>query len=248
MLEVRGLCAGYGRIQVLQDVSIAAQAGQITALIGPNGAGKTTLCRALSHVIKPSRGDIMLDGENLRGRRPHEITRRGLVQVPEGRHVFEQLSVHDNLLLAGRYGRGRGDERGDLLARCFEIFPRLVDKQRDAAGMLSGGEQQMVSIARALMVKPSALVLDEPSFGLAPQLVDEIFDVLARLAAEGMAIVLVEQNAEAALTMAARACVMQGGKVVLEGSGTELLANENVRKLYLGAPANSGWEDTRPAT
>ncbi len=231
LLEVEGLAAQYGRVAALHDVSLAVAPGQLVALVGSNGAGKTTLLRAISGVRPASAGRIAFDGSDITGLTPARRVRLGIVQVPEGRQVFAPLSVEDNLILGG-YTRRAGIEEG--IARAFRMFPVLAEKRRLPAGALSGGQQQMLAIARALMAAPRLLLLDEPSMGLAPLLTAEIFAAIAALKRAGTTILLVEQNATQALRVADYAYVMETGRIVLEGPGAELARNEKVKAAYLG--------------
>ncbi len=232
MLSVEGLDVFYGGVQALRGVSLSVGAGELVAVIGANGAGKTTLLRAISGVVQLRRGRIELDGRSLRGLAPHQITRLGVAHAPEGRQIFPRLTVLDNLRL-GAYARGDGQVREDL-DRVFSYFPVLAARRRQVAGTLSGGEQQMLAIGRALMSRPRLLLLDEPSLGLAPLLVRTIFTVIERIRADGRAILLVEQNARMALSIADRAYVMETGRVVLTGSAAELAASPEVKVAYLG--------------
>jgi len=235
-LAVSGLCAGYDRLEVLQGVDLAVGAGELVAVIGANGAGKTTLLRTLSGLIKPSAGEVRLGDERVAGIPAEKLAARGIAHVPENRLVFPTLSVQDNLAL-GAYARGRSG-RADLVAdrqRMFELFPRLRDRVTQAAGTLSGGEQQMLAIARGLMARPSLLLLDEPSLGLAPKIVKEIFAALVRLRDDdNLSILLVEQNARAAFKIADRAYVMDRGRIAMEGRPAELLNDPRVHAAYLG--------------
>jgi len=235
-LAVSGLCAGYERLEVLRGVDLAVGAGELVAVIGANGAGKTTLLRTLSGLIKPSAGEVRLGDERVAGVPAEKLAARGIAHVPENRLVFPTLSVQDNLAL-GAYARGRSG-RADLVAdrqRMFEMFPRLRDRVTQAAGTLSGGEQQMLAIARGLMARPSLLLLDEPSLGLAPKIVKEIFAALVRLRDDdNLSILLVEQNARAAFKIADRAYVMDRGRIAMEGRPTELLNDPRVHAAYLG--------------
>jgi branched-chain amino acid transport system ATP-binding protein len=231
MLDVSSLEARYGRIPALRGIDLSIRAGELVALVGANGAGKSTLLRALSGV-QPSTGKVAFDGEDLSAASPEERVARGIVQVPEGRQVFGPLSVEDNLRL-GAYRRGRR-ETGQSLARVYQLFPALAERRAHPAGALSGGQQQMLAIGRALMAQPRLLLLDEPSMGLAPRLVAEIFACVQALRAADTALLLVEQNARAALAIADRAYVLETGRVVLAGSGAELLADQAVRTAYLG--------------
>jgi branched-chain amino acid transport system ATP-binding protein len=236
MLRLEMVSAYYGRIQALREVSLEVAEGEIVAVIGSNGAGKTTLMNAISGVVPTHDGTISFGGQPITNLGPEKIVRAGISQVPERRQVFASMSVMDNLIL-GAYHRYRRDGRRAIerdLTFVFEIFPRLKDRVRQIAGTLSGGEQQMLAVARAWMAKPKLLLMDEPSLGLAPLLVKEIFRVSAELRERGMTILLVEQNARAALDLADRAYVMESGRVVLEGVADELACDERVQTAYLG--------------
>ncbi len=229
MLEVSSLDSRYGRIQALRGVDLNVAGGELVALVGANGAGKTTLLRALSGVQPVSGGAIRFEGQDLARLTTRERVQLGIVQVPEGRQVFEPLSVEDNLRL-GAFARGRADALESVLA----LFPALLQKRHQAAGTLSGGQQQMLAIGRALMAQPRLLLLDEPSMGLAPRLVAEIFAQIEALKAGGTTILLVDQNARAALAIADRGYVMETGRIVLQGPGAELLRNPQVQQAYMG--------------
>ena len=238
MLQVSGLVAGYGKVQVLHGLSLEVTQGQLVTLIGSNGAGKTTTLRALSGMIKPESGSILLDGKPIAGLPSHMITRRGLAHSPEGRRVFGTLSVADNLVMGAfprlTGSRPRGDVAGDV-ERMYGIFPRLAERRAQLAGTLSGGEQQMLAMARALMLNPDVLLLDEPSMGLAPRLVADVFATIARLKAERITMLLVEQFAAAALDVADYGYVMENGRLSAEGPASVLKNDPAVRAAYLGA-------------
>ena len=230
-LEVRGLFAGYGRIEALHGIDLRVGQGELVALVGANGAGKTTLLRAVSGLIRTSAGSVTLFGREIGRDSADARVRAGLSQVLEGRQVFGPLSVQDNLLLGGYT---RPDRRQERLAEMYALFPVLEEKRLLAAGTLSGGQQQMLAIARALMSEPKVLLLDEPSMGLAPLLVKEIFGVIARLKARGTPILLVEQNAHAALSVADLGYVLETGAIALGGPAAQLLRDERVKAAYLG--------------
>jgi branched-chain amino acid transport system ATP-binding protein len=232
MLEVSGLRSAYGRIEVLKGVSLEVRAGEIVALIGSNGAGKTTLLRALSGVQPTSAGRVVFAGEDVTRAPAHRRVALGMAQVPEGRQVFGPLSVEDNLRLGAYLRRDPGIEADR--ERVYAMFPVLADKRLLAAGGLSGGQQQMLAIGRALMARPKLLLLDEPSMGLAPLLVDQILDAVAGLKAEGVTVLLVEQNAAAALAIADRGYVIETGAIAHSGPGPALLDDPRVRAAYLG--------------
>ena len=231
MLDVKGLRAGYGRIPALHGIDLGIGRGELVALVGANGAGKTTLLRALSGV-QPALGTVIFDRTPIDSFSAEKRVALGIVQCPEGRQVFGPLSVDDNLRL-GAYRRGRADTARSL-ERVYGLFPALAQRRPQAAGTLSGGQQQMLAIGRALMAQPRLLLLDEPSMGLAPRLVAEIFACIQRLRADDTALLLVEQNAGAALAIADRGYVLETGRVVLSGTGRELLADAGVRSAYLG--------------
>jgi branched-chain amino acid transport system ATP-binding protein len=231
MLDVRNLEARYGRIPALKGIDLKIEAGEVVALVGANGAGKSTLLRALSGVQRSS-GEIFFEGADLQSLPPHERVALGIVHAPEGRQVFGPLSVEDNLRL-GAYRRGRAQSAASL-ERVYAMFPVLAERREQPAGSLSGGQQQMLAIGRALMAQPRLLLLDEPSMGLAPRLVAEIFACVRRLRAADTALLLVEQNARAALAIADRGYVLETGRIVLAGTGAGLLADEAVRAAYLG--------------
>jgi branched-chain amino acid transport system ATP-binding protein len=235
MLEVKGLNAYYGAIHAVKGVSISVEDGQIVSIIGANGAGKTTLLRSISGLM-PSEGRIMYDGQDISGLTAGEIVGMGICQVPEGRQIFAHLMVIDNLKLGAylSFKRGKGREADEQLERVFTIFPILKERPTQIAGTLSGGEQQMLAIGRALMSKPRLLLLDEPSMGLAPLVVREIFRVIRELHERGTTILLVEQNARIALRIASYGYVLETGEVVLEGGTGDLLENEEVKRAYLG--------------
>lgn len=232
ILEVQDLCCGYGRIEVVRNISLSLGEGEILALIGANGAGKTTLLKAIAGIIKPSKGNVFYRGESILKRETFENVKKGMSLVPEGRHIFQKLSVEDNLFLGG-FTRSEADIMEDI-EKQFLLFPILRDKRKEQAGMLSGGQQQMLAIGRALMSRPRVLLLDEPSMGLAPLLVVEIFRIVVELRRMGVTILLVEQNAHGALSIADRAYVLETGCLVMEGNGAELLQNEKIKKAYLG--------------
>jgi branched-chain amino acid transport system ATP-binding protein len=232
MLDVRGLRSAYGRIEVLKGVSFEVKAGEVVALVGSNGAGKTTLLRALSGVQPITGGEIRFQGERIERATPHRRVRLGIAQSPEGRQVFGPLSVEDNLRL-GAYVR-RDDEIEADRDRVYAMFPVLAEKRHLPAGGLSGGQQQMLAIGRALMARPKLLLLDEPSLGLSPVLVDQILDAIVSLRNEAMTILLVEQNASAALAIADRGYVLETGNIVHSGAGAALLADPSIKAAYLG--------------
>ncbi len=228
MLEVAGLSAGYGRVQVLWDVDLSVGQQQVVALVGPNGAGKSTLLRALSGMIPISAGHASFRGQELGGRSIEQIVDVGIAHVPEGRRLFPGLSVRDNLRLGGWRINNRD------IGRVVELFPPLGDRLNQIAGSMSGGEQQMVAIARGLMGRPDLIMIDELSLGLAPMIVDEIIERLPEIAASGTSVLLVDQDVDAALSIAERAYVLETGHVVLSGKASELLADQRVRESYLG--------------
>jgi branched-chain amino acid transport system ATP-binding protein len=231
LLEVAGLRAGYGKIDVLHEVSIALDAGTLCAIVGANGAGKTTLLLAISAIVAKRAGSVRFDGADVTKLPPHALVRRGLLHVPEGRRMLPQMSVEENLEVAAAV---RGAAGFASIEGLLDRFPILRERRAVPAGSLSGGEQQMLAIARALAAGPKALLLDEPSMGLAPKLVDEIFRIIAAERAAGTSILLVEQNARRALAIADRAYVMERGRIVLEGTGAELLTHRDVTAAYLG--------------
>ncbi len=232
LLEIAGLASHYGRIQALRDIALAVDEGELVALVGANGAGKTTLLRTISGVQPASAGAIRFAGRDITASAPDRRVRLGIAQVPEGRHVFAPLTVEDNLRLGG-YSRPHAEVERALI-EIYARFPVLAERRKQRAGTLSGGEQQMLAIGRALMARPRCLLLDEPSMGLAPMLVEEIFRTIRQLKEAGTTIFLVEQNAQAALAIADRGYVMETGAIVLAGPGQALLQNEQVRAAYLG--------------
>jgi branched-chain amino acid transport system ATP-binding protein len=234
MLQINNLNVFYGVIQALHDLSLEVREGEIVTLIGSNGAGKSTTLMTLSGIVAPRSGAITFEGKNLNEMAPHERVSAGLVQSPEGRRVFAEMSVAENLDLGAYARRDKANLKGEL-DEVFEMFPRLKERKNQAAGTLSGGEQQMLAIGRALMSKPKLLLLDEPSLGLAPLLVKEIFNDLKKIRARGVTVLLVEQNAHLALEIADRAYVLETGRVVMEGNAKEIAANPRVKEAYLGA-------------
>ena len=233
LLEVRDLEAGYGPIRALDRVSIDVEDGELVALIGANGAGKTTLLMAISGVVPPRGGSIRFAGASLGGLQPHEVMRLGVGHAPEGRRIFPRLTVRENLELGGFTQQDRAKLRRDIDEACG-LFPVLGERMDQLGGTLSGGEQQMLAIARALVGHPRLLLLDEPSLGLAPLIVAKVFEVIAALSARGIGVLLVEQNARAALKLANRGYVLETGRITLSGSGAELAADRRVRDAYLG--------------
>ncbi len=232
LLAIDGLRAGYGPVEVLRGVSLAIHAGEIVALLGSNGAGKSTLINTVCGLIRATAGAIRFDGRAITRAHYKRIVEAGLIQVPEGRKLFPNLTVRENLEL-GAYRRGRA-RRAENLERVFGIFPRLRERERQKAGTLSGGEQQMCAIGRGLMSEPKLLVLDEPSLGLAPRVVDELFELIATLNAQGLAILLVEQNVGQSLQIAHRAYVLENGALRFAGTPAELLASAELKRAYLG--------------
>jgi branched-chain amino acid transport system ATP-binding protein len=233
VLRVEDIRVSYGQVTALWGVSFEVGKGEIVALVGGNGAGKTTTLKTVSGLLRPAAGRIVLDEDELQERSTMEIVDRGVVQVPEGRKLFPELTVRDNLLL-GAFRPASRPLQADRLARVYQIFPRLLEREKQMAGTLSGGEQQMVAIGRGLMAGPKILMLDEPSLGLAPIMVEEMFRVIVEINRSGTTVLLVEQNTEHALAIAHRGFVLESGRVVLSGTGAELLANEKVREAYLG--------------
>jgi len=233
MLKVNHIDVFYGDLQVLWDVSFEVRENEILVLIGANGAGKSTTIKTISSLITPRRGSIEFDGVRLDQRPSHDIIQHGIVHVPEGRRLFVEMTVEENLLMGSLYGEAKA-RRGQTLAHVYEIFPRLEERRKQMAGTLSGGEQQMLAIGRGLMSLPRLMMFDEPSLGLAPILVQEIFAMIRQIKQEGVTIMLVEQNVTQTLAMCDRAYVLENGRIVLEGTGRELMENEKVKEAFLG--------------
>ena len=233
LLELRGVDVAYGDLPALRGVSMRIEEGEILTVVGANGAGKTTMLRTISGLQRPRAGEIVLDGRRIDRLPSHDVVAGGVVQVPEGRKIFPSLSVQENLEL-GSYAHRARPYRQQSLAEVFALFPILSERARQAAGTMSGGQQQMLAIARALMARPRLLMLDEPSLGLAPLVVQEIFRTIAAINRAGTTVLLVEQNTRQALGLARRGYVLENGRVVLEGSGRDLLGNEHVKRAYLG--------------
>ncbi len=233
LLEIQNLEVYYGVINALKSVSFEVNEGEIVTLIGANGAGKTTTMQSIMGFIQPKSGNILYQGQSIVGLPTHKIMRMGLTQVPEGRRIFSELNVYENLIMGAYTSKNRASVKNDL-EEIYTLFPRLAERRTQMAGMLSGGEQQMLAMGRALMSHPKLLMLDEPSMGLAPILVSQVFDMIKHLNEKGTTILLVEQNAEKALSIADRAYVMETGSITLSGTGSELAASEKVRNAYLG--------------
>ena len=231
MLEIKNLSVSYGMIDAVKDVSIIIHDNEICCLIGANGAGKTTIMHTISGLLTPKSGEILLDGENILKMSSEDIVKHGIIQVPEGRRIFQKMSVKENILLGAFHRKEITNEEYEYI---YSLFPILKERSNQLAGTLSGGEQQMLAMARALVGKPKIMLLDEPSMGLAPLLVKNIFDIIKTINEAGTTIFLVEQNANMALAIASHAYVMETGKIALEGTGEELAASEKVQKLYLG--------------
>ncbi len=238
MLSIKGLEAGYGKVKVLHGISMDVPKAKVVTLIGSNGAGKTTAMRAISGMIRPTAGEITLDDQRIDGLESHRIARKGIAHSPEGRRVFATMSVLDNLKLGAfprlTRARPRGDVEGDL-ERAMQLFPRLAERRAQLAGTLSGGEQQMLAMARAVMSSPEVVLLDEPSMGLAPILVDEVFRIIQRLKGDGVTMLLVEQFAAAALAVADYGYVLENGRISVHGSAEKLRDDPQVKAAYLGA-------------
>ncbi len=232
-LEIRGLVAAYGDVSVLRGLDLSVGRGQLVALIGANGAGKTTLLRTISGLIKPKAGEIRLEGTPLQGLAPYEVVTHGFVQSPEGKQLFGGMSIRENLLIGAHNARAR-EVRDQTLKEVFALFPILEERQKLAANTLSGGQQQMVAVGRALMAKPRLLALDEPSLGLAPIMVDRLFESIRRIRDLGVTVLVIEQNVFKVLQMADHGHVLENGRIALSGSGRELLADGHLRATYLG--------------
>ena len=233
LLKVDSICASYGSFQALHGVSLEVNEGEIVALLGSNGAGKSTTIKTISGQLTPTKGDILFNGSSIVKVPIHKRVEMGIVQVPEGRRVFPYLTIEDNIR-AGSYNKAARKLREQNLEHVYSVFPKLYERRKQLAGSLSGGEQQMLAMGRALMSNPKLLMLDEPSMGLAPILVEQIFDIIRQLNEAGTTILLVEQNAQMALSVAHRAYVMETGKITLSGTGKELAESDQVRKAYLG--------------
>jgi branched-chain amino acid transport system ATP-binding protein len=238
LLALRAVEAGYGSIQILHGVSLHVNAGEVVSVIGPNGAGKSTTFKVIMGFIRHLGGEIVFDGRSLVGERPHRVLGLGLAYVPQGRVVFTTMTVRENLEMGAYLERDRAKVE-QAMERVFAVFPRLAERRRQAAGSMSGGEQQMLAMGRALMMRPKMIMLDEPSLGLSPRLVDEVFDTAVAMARDGLTVMLVEQNAARALEISDRAYVLELGKNRFEGTGRDLLANPDVRRMYLGGAAAS---------
>lgn len=236
MLRIENLESGYGNLKVIQNVSIQVNPGEIVSIIGANGAGKTTLLKTITGVLKPFSGGIHFNGQDITRTGTEKIVSLGCSLVPEGRQVFAPMTVRENLILGGyvQYKRKLGSDVLPYLDRIYKLFPRLLERETQFAGSLSGGEQQMLAIGRAMMARPKLVMMDEPSMGLAPLVIKEIFSIVRMLRDEGATILLVEQNAKAALRLADRGYVLETGKVIMEGSAQELLENDDVKCAYLG--------------
>ncbi|MBO1113067.1 ABC transporter ATP-binding protein [Bordetella petrii] len=233
LLELRGLEVAYGGIRAVRGIDLRVDSGELVCLIGANGAGKSTTLRAICGLVPLAGGDIVYDGQSINGRKSFELVRRGLVMVPEGRGIFGQLTIEENLAMGAYVRRDAAQVRQDT-ERVFTLFPRLAERRRQAAGTLSGGEQQMVAMGRAMIARPKLLLLDEPSMGLAPLMVEKVFEVVRAIAAEGVTILLIEQNAKLALEHSHRGYVMESGELTLSGPAPELLTDPKVRAAYLG--------------
>jgi branched-chain amino acid transport system ATP-binding protein len=232
LLDVSGLHAGYGTTEILRGIDLAIRAGEVVAVLGANGAGKSTLNKALSGVLRPRAGAIRFDGQAIEQAKPSAIVRQGLIHVPEGRRIFPNMTVAENLDL-GSYARARA-RREENRARVYAVFPRLAERRAQYAGTLSGGEQQMLAIGRGLMAEPKLLILDEPSLGLSPLLVEELFALISRINADGLSVLLVEQNVVQSLDVAHRVYVIERGSIVMSGPSAEIRANPELRRAYLG--------------
>ncbi len=233
MFEIQNLNVSHGLIPVLHDVSLEVKKGEMVALLGSNGAGKTTLVNTVSGIYKPSSGSIIFEGEHIENKPPHEIVKRGIIQVPEGRRILPYLTVEENLYL-GAYTNEAWRKRKQSIERVFALFPVLKERRKVLAGSLSGGEQQMLVIGRGLMAMPKFMMFDEPSLGLAPKLLSEVYRTLAKLRDEKITILLSEQNVRQALAITHRGYVLENGRIILSGDSKELLNNETVKKAYLG--------------
>jgi branched-chain amino acid transport system ATP-binding protein len=234
LLQIRKLSFAYGDLRVLWDVDLDVRQGEVVTVVGANGAGKSTTLRNVSRLVRPDAGTIEFDGQDLRRLAPHDVVALGIVQVPEGRRIFPEMTVLENLRM-GSYLPATRRDRARNLERVFALFPRLQERQRQLGGTMSGGEQQMLAIGRALMARPLLVMLDEPSMGLAPLVVKDILATVERIAAGGTTVLLVEQNARSALRVARRGYVLENGRVVLEGTSEELLQNRDVQRAYLGS-------------
>jgi branched-chain amino acid transport system ATP-binding protein len=233
MLSIEKLEFAYGDLQVLWGIDIAVNEGEIVTLVGANGAGKSTTLKNVSRLVQWNKGSIAFRGEDLSRLEPHEVVARGVIQVPEGRRIFPEMTVMENLRMGSFPKSTRGDREKNI-ERAFSLFPRMKEREKQLGGTLSGGEQQMLAIARGLMANPRLLLLDEPSLGLSPLLVKNIFDIITEINRQGVTILLVEQNVYQSLRIAHRAYVLETGRVVLSGTGEELLSNEHVKKAFLG--------------
>lgn len=233
-LMINALSAGYGDVKVLEDISIELKEGEIISVLGANGAGKTTLLKVISGLVKPWSGELLFQGNSIKGLPPHMVSSRGIIQVPEGRQIFPQMTVIDNLFIGSWLIRNNQTKRKELLDSVYELFPILYERQKQLAGTFSGGERQMLAIARGLMADPKILLFDEPSLGLAPFVIENVFDTIDIIHKRGIGILLVEQRADKALNCAHRGYVLENGRVAISGSGKDLLNNEHLQKAYLG--------------
>jgi branched-chain amino acid transport system ATP-binding protein len=236
MLRIHNLSAGYGSLNVLRRLSLHVKPGEIVTIIGANGAGKSTLLRTITGLLRAGSGEVLFRGEDIQRIQPEQVVFRGCSLVPEGRQVFAAMPVKENLLLGAyvQYKRGKHEEVAHDLERVFDLFPVLKEREHQLAGTLSGGEQQMLAIGRALMARPSLIMLDEPSMGLAPLIVKDIFHIIVKIRDEGSTVLLVEQNARSALKIANRGYVLETGRIILEGAAEDLLANREIQRAYLG--------------
>ena len=233
MLKIEDLYVSYGMINAIKGVSFEVNEGEVVSLIGANGAGKTTILHTITGLLKPKSGSVMFEGKELTTTPAHEIVKLGMAHVPEGRRVFADLSVYDNLML-GAYTRKDKNEIAKTLEMVYERFPRLEERKKQTAGTLSGGEQQMLAMGRALMSKPRIILMDEPSMGLSPLFVNDVFDIIKKISASGTTVLLVEQNAKKALSISDRAYVLETGKIALTGKASDLINDDKIKKAYLG--------------